>query len=115
MSKPPKDREDRLEQRKRKLGIPDAACVGCGERDPLCLEKHHIAGRKHHDDVAVVCRNCHRKLSDRQRDYPSTWLDSPSGDQAVIGFYLLGLCDLLSLLIKTLRNFGQRLLKEKSK
>ena len=115
MSKPPKDREDRLEQRYRKLGTREPICVDCGERDPFCLELHHIAGEKHHEDLSIVCSNCHRKVSDRQGDYPSTRLETPSDDQAVIGFYLLGLSDLLSLLTKTLRNFGQRLLTREAK
>lgn len=105
------DYDDRLEQRYRKLGTRYPICVGCGERDPFCLERHHIAGRKHHEDLSLVCSNCHCKLSDRQRDYPTTWLNPSSGDRAAVGFYLLGLCDLLSLVIGSLRKFGQRLSK----
>ncbi len=107
-----KDDHDRLEQRYRRLGTRDPACVCCGERYPFCLELHHLAGRKHHEDLSIVCRNCHRKLSDRQRGYPAAWLEAPSGDRTILGFYLLGLCDLLSLIIDTLRRFGKRLLQE---
>ena len=110
MSKPPMDRDDRIEQQYRRLGKRDAICVCCSEPDPFCLELHHIAGEKHHEDLSIVCRNCHRKLSNKQRDYPSEWLESSTGDRTVIGFYLLGLCDLLSLVIDSLRRFAQRLL-----
>jgi len=46
------------------------ACPFCGEDDPRCAEDHHIAGRKYDDMTVRVCRNCHRKLSDMQRDHP---------------------------------------------
>jgi hypothetical protein len=34
------------------------------------LERHHIAGRTFGDENVPVCRNCHRKLSDLQKDHP---------------------------------------------
>lgn len=106
-----KDYNDRLQQRIRKLGTSNPICVCCGERHPMCLELHHIAGEKHHDDVSIVCRNCHRKLSDAQRDLPSAWLNESKDDSTHIGFYLLGLAELLALLIETLRRFAHRLLE----
>jgi hypothetical protein len=44
-------------------------CIVCLEKDPRCLELHHIAGRQFADEVVVVCCNCHRKLSDMQKDH----------------------------------------------
>jgi hypothetical protein len=36
-----------------------------------CLEVHHIAGRDFDNDAtAILCRNCHRKLSDDLKDHP---------------------------------------------
>jgi hypothetical protein len=53
-----------------------SACVTCGEADPVVLksgrsvlEAHHLAGRANDPDMtADVCLNCHRKLTNAQRD-----------------------------------------------
>jgi hypothetical protein len=53
-----------------------STCVTCGEADPLVLksgrsvlEAHHLAGRANDADMtADVCLNCHRKLTDAQRN-----------------------------------------------
>ncbi len=69
----------------RRRQVPeDAACVLCGERDPLVLtpetspttaaaarrllEAHHVAGRAHEPDMTVwLCRNDHAKLTEVMR------------------------------------------------
>ena len=66
----------------------------------------------HQVDVSVVCRNCHRKLTNQQHDHVSPMVEEPIGKLAVIGHYLLGLCDLLAMLIDTLRDFARSLLNE---
>ena len=106
------DKDDRLEQQYRRLGTRNPICVCCAEQDPSCLELHHVAGRRQHEDVSIVCRNCHRKLSDQQLDHVPPVAEEPSGQWAVIGHYLLGLCDLLAMVIAALRNFGEWLLSE---
>ena len=106
------DHEDRLEQQYQRLGKRNPICVSCAEKDPWCLELHHLARRQHHEDVSIICRNCHRKLTDQQRDHVSPMVEESSGKLAVIGHYLLGLCDLLAMLIDTLRGFGEWLLNE---
>jgi hypothetical protein len=53
-----------------------SACVTCGETDAVVLksgrsvlEAHHIAGRANDPDtIADVCLNCHRKLTNAQRN-----------------------------------------------
>ena len=104
------DSEDRLERRYRKLGTRHPVCVCCGYDDPLSLELHHIAGRKHHDDVAIVCRNCHRRLSDQQLDHPE---DNQGGNTklAAIGHYLVALADLFRMLADRLVQFGKDLIE----
>src|SRR5690606_18555480 len=62
------DADRRLERVYRRLGTRTPACTCCSESYPHALERHHIAGRAFHDDEAIVCRNCHRKLSDPQID-----------------------------------------------
>ena len=87
----------------------NAKCSLCTEHDPRCLELHHIAGRKHHDDLVPVCRNCHRKLSDTQRDHsPPVDISNPL---EVIGHYLLGLADLFAMLAKRMAEFGHELIE----
>ncbi len=112
MSKRRMDRDERLERQYQRLGTRKAICVGCGEEDPFCMEKHHLAGRKRHDDVSIICRNCHRKLTNQQLDHVPLMAEEPNGNRAVIGHYLLGLCDLLAMVVPTLRGFGEQLLDE---
>jgi len=112
MTKQPSDYNERLEQQYRRLGTRSPICVGCPQTDPFCLELHHIAGRKHHEDVAIVCRNCHRKLTNQHHDHPAG-REGTGGDSILvtIGRYLLGLCDLLALVLSTLREFGKQLIE----
>jgi hypothetical protein len=106
------DKEDRLEQHYRRLGTHEPICVGCAETDPRCMEDHHIAGRESHTDTGQICRNCHRKLSDDQVDHAPRDQAQPLGQLAVIGHYLLGLCDLLAMVLATLREFGEWLINQ---
>jgi hypothetical protein len=105
-----KDAEDRKQQRLRRLGTQNPSCAACGESEPAVLELHHIAGQEHHDDVAIVCANDHRKLSDKQRDHGSRESTQPKSDFASMGHYLLGLADLLAMVVETLRKFGAQLI-----
>ncbi len=84
-----------------------AVCHCCGEPDPRCLEWHHIAAQAYHGDVVAICRNCHRKLSDAQRDHPTSPEQSMTD---VIGHYLLGLADFFLELAQRLKEFGQILI-----
>jgi len=101
--------EARKENALKRLGTRNPSCTACGEADPRCMELHHVAGRKHHDDTAIVCRNCHRKLSDQQLDHTAD-LAGQNPMLATIGHYLLGLADLLMLLASTLVQFGRSLI-----
>jgi hypothetical protein len=92
------------------LKTRNPACLGCGELNPFCLELHHIAGQKYHDDIGIVCRNCHRKLSDEQHDHPASSASAQDGTLATIGHYLLGLADFLLMIVNALREFGKQLL-----
>ncbi len=98
-------REIRKQQRFEKLGCNDPICGACGEADYRVLEKHHVAGRKHDSDTVVICRNCHRKVSDDQKDHPGF---QPGSDQLLhaIGMFLIGLADLLEMVIQKLTEFG---------
>jgi hypothetical protein len=57
-------RERKKQHALHRLGTQSPYCVVCGEADWRCLELHHLAGRAYDDTTAILCRNCHRKLSD---------------------------------------------------
>lgn len=106
------DAEDRKQRRLHRLGTQAPSCACCSETNPAVFEDHHIAGRKHHDDTALICANCHRKLSDQQRDHVPQRRIKPAGPKSVIGHYLLGLADLLAMVVETLRQFGNWLIEQ---
>jgi hypothetical protein len=115
MSQKPADRDDRLEQQYRRLGTREPMCVICSESNPLCLEMHHVAGQKHHSDLAIVCRNCHRKLTDQQHDHVRTPAYTTGAKLDTIGRYLLGIADLLAMIVATIRQFGEWLIEQARK
>jgi hypothetical protein len=94
-----------------RLGTNNPRCVVCGETDWRCLELHHLPGRGYGDELVIVCRNCHRKLSDMQKDHPASSKE-PSDPLEIIGRFLLGMADLLELLIAKLREFGRALVAQ---
>lgn len=100
----------RLERAHERLGTNTPCCFHCGEDFAHCLEKHHIAGRAIHDDVVITCRNCHRKLSDVQKNHPQPMIKFPN-QLEVIGRYLLGIADLFRLIIERLDQFGRALIE----
>ena len=102
---------ERLERQYRRLGTRNPTCVCCGEGNPFCLELHHLAGQQYHEDLVIVCRNCHRKLTDQQHDHTGGEEVPKASSPETIGRYLLGLCDLLALVIIALREFGRWLIE----
>jgi hypothetical protein len=90
-------KKERLRQaRLERLGSNNPSCLFCDEADPSCLERHHLSGRAFGDDCVVVCRNCHRKLSDRQKDHPPVLAGAPEPIECC-GRLLLGIADALEL------------------
>lgn len=107
-------REHRKRRRLERLGTNNPACTICGETESLCLELHHIAQHGYGDDTVIVCRNCHRKLSDKQKDHPAPVSNAPSMVECIAHF-LLGLADFLILLASKLREHGLYLIEEACK
>ena len=99
--------EKRLERAYRRLGTRNPICVMCGETNPHVLERHHVAGRLFNETV-IICCNCHRKVSDPQKDRHG--LETFDPDETLIGHYLCGLADVLAAVAVTLKTFGERLL-----
>jgi hypothetical protein len=110
MPQTPLNPADRLERQYRRLGTRNPACLNCGESNPFCLELHHVAGKKHYDDTGIVCRNCHRKLTDQQNDHIQQSNAVREHPFAHIGHYLLGLADFLIMIVNALREFGKTLI-----
>lgn len=104
------NRAKRRERAHERLGSNEPRCLHCDEDFPHCLELHHISGRAMHDDVVIACRNCHRKLTEFQKDHPPI-LSEPPHILEVIGRYLLGIADLFRLLIGRLDEFGRKLIE----
>lgn len=104
-------REKRRQRALERLGTNTARCAECRETDWRCLEAHHIAGRDFDDAATVIlCRNCHRKLSDDQMDHPQP-ASSPPNQFDRIGHFLLGLADLLIRLAEKCREYGLALIE----
>ena len=106
------DKDARLERAFKRLGTRNPSCVACGEADPFCLELHHIGEKDHHDDLSIVCRNCHRKLTDPQKDLIE--VNQPNPTLETIGRYLHGLAELFLQIAETLKEFGNLLLERQS-
>lgn len=105
--------EKRKQARLQRLGTNNPRCVVCGEDDHRCHERHHIAGARYDDETAIVCRNCHRKLSDPQYDHPTPSCTTPPLEE-IVAHFLLGLADLFELLVQKFRQFAKSLLNNQS-
>jgi hypothetical protein len=109
------DDETKLAYERRKqaalerLGTNNPRCICCGEDHWECLELHHMGGKNNSEFTVIICRNCHRKLSNLQKDHPKQ--DQPPKDLLeAIGIFLLGLADFFLLLIDKLKEFGHALI-----
>jgi hypothetical protein len=102
-------REARLQRAYERLNAHKPRCINCGLEDVRCLEAHHIAGRKFGDATVIVCRNCHRILSDDQKDHPPPVAGDPTLHER-IGHFLKGLADLFALLVAKLHEYGDELI-----
>ena len=104
------NREMRKQRRLEALRTNDPICFRCSNSDWRCLELHHVADYDCDDTKIIVCRNCHRGLSDDQRSHPPF---NPDADPTLhaIGRFLLGLADLLVAIIERLRTFGRTLIE----
>lgn len=92
----------------RRLGGFDKTCVVCGEPDARCLELHHLAGRGYGPEKVPICRNDHRKVTDRSDNEPPPEFPSTLDR---IGHWLLGLAELFLLLASSALAFGQTLIE----
>lgn len=103
-------RERRKQRRLETLGTNEPRCGMCGECDWRVIEQHHVADHGRDDATVLVCRNCHRKVSDDQKGHPAF---DPAADSmlASIGHFLLGLADMLRIIVAKLYEFGLTLIE----
>ena len=76
------------------------------------MELHHLASEGFDQTTVIVCRNCHRKLSDVQKDHPAIFRAKQPTTSESIGHFLLGLADLFLLLAGKLCEFGAYLIEQ---
>lgn len=103
-------KERRKQARLEKLGTNNPICGRCGERDWRCMDLHHVADHGRDDATVCICANCHRKVTDDQKDHP---VFDPAADPMLdkIGHFMLGLADLLRLIVDKLIEFGNALIE----
>lgn len=102
------NQERRKQTRLAKLGTSNPICLVCRESRWQCLELHHVAGKKHSDELVVLCKNCHAIESDRQKDQPDASIQSSRIES--IGYQLLGLAGFFQQLAVKLKFNGELLI-----
>lgn len=115
MSETEMQRETRRQKAFDRLGTDSPTCVCCGETDWRCMELHHLEGKDFGKTLVCVCRNCHRKLSDMQKDHARSAEpgERPTSVES-IGQFLQGLADLLIMLAEKLWEYGAYLIEQAS-
>ncbi len=110
MTKDELARERRKQRRLGALGTNDPHCALCGLNDWRCMELHHAADLKRDGATVIACRNCHRMVTDDQRDHPAR---NPNADAMLdtIGHFLLGVADMLRIIIAKLYEFAHALIE----
>jgi hypothetical protein len=103
------DYERRKQQRLRKLGTQTPQCVVCGGTHWEYLELHHVEGQAFGETLVILCRNCHRRLSDSQLEHPVLEAGADT-DLTSIARLLHGFADLLLLVVEKLRDMATTIL-----
>ncbi len=73
-------------------------CIVCSHNDPLDLELHHVAGRKNSSVTVSLCRNCHGRISRRQRYWPKAWLNYNNTTDICDALFLRGISDIFRII-----------------
>lgn len=104
--------ELRREKDYRRLRTRTPICLHCGYcNHPAAMELAHIAPRKFHDDAGVLCSNCHREMSDPEKDL-SYAPQSINPEMETIGRYLLALSEWFIRIAETIAAFGRWLMEQ---
>jgi hypothetical protein len=103
-----KSSERRKQRRLEQIGANNPVCVMCGCTKWYTQEGHHIAGRQFDKHVEYFCANCHRELSEKQKQHPRASCKSP-GTGECAGHYCLGLADIFAPVSQMVDQFGHKL------
>lgn len=104
-------RETRKQRRLEILGTQTPRCGTCGFNRWQAIERHHPIDHHRQPDTTVLeCRNCHRILSDDQKDHPAP---DPGADPLLdnAGNLMLGLADMQRITAEKLYEFGIALIE----
>lgn len=102
--------DERREKDYRRLRTRNPICLSCGYTNhSAAMELAHIAPKRFHDDGGVLCSNCHREMSDTEKDYSYKPV-SQNPMMETIGRYLLALSDWMLRIAETIAEFGRWLL-----
>lgn len=102
--------EKRREKDFQLLRTRNPICLTCGYmKHPAAMEFSHLAPRKFHDDGGVQCCNCHREVSDPEKDFSYAPVTG-NPMMETIARYLLALSEWLTRIGLTLAEFGEWLL-----
>ena len=104
--------ESRREKDYKRLRTRNPICLACDYmKHPAAMELAHIAPRQFHDDGGVLCSNCHREMSDTEKDF-SYAPQSINPQMETIGRYLISLAEWFKRIAETLAAFGAWLLDQ---
>jgi hypothetical protein len=81
------------------------ACICCSVDDPILLEKHHLHGKAHSDDVVLLCKNHHALITAGQNKLPPRARSQKASRKDQLACLLLNLILILEQIIKTLKDF----------
>ncbi|WP_417494471.1 hypothetical protein [Maricaulis sp.] len=96
----------------KRLRTRNPICLSCGYSDhPAAMEFAHIAPRRFHDDGGVLCANCHREESDKEKDYSYAPITN-NPTMETIGRYLLAVAEWFKRIAETFTIFGEWLLEQ---
>ena len=69
MKYPTPDFERRKQARFEKLDTDKPICAICGDKNWWRIERHHIEGQNRGESLTLLCANCHRDVTEDQKDY----------------------------------------------
>lgn len=103
------DKPASKQRRLKELRTNNPRCALCGESDWRCIQEHHVGRRKHDAMTVLLCANDHLKMTDDQKDHPSS---SEDADECLVQIsnFLRGFADMLPSSSNRLIEFADELL-----
>jgi len=81
------------------------------QNHPLPTENHHTAGRNNDPTRIPVCRNCHGRLTRKQRSWPENWFGEDNPVLVRLALKLRGWAEIDQLRSRDLREMSDELLR----